>query len=94
MSSETPSEKLKTFVIEGEDDAAQETALQISKTGVDPLEVIEKYLSPAMKSVCEKFEKEEYFLDNVKKQFVQRSAKFWNCMGTYVTDVRRIVSLS
>ena len=65
MSSETLSEKLKRLVIEGEEDAAQETALQILKTGVDPLEVIEKYLSPAMKSVGEKFEKGEYFLTNL-----------------------------
>ena len=65
MSSETPSEKLKRFVIEGEEDAAQETALQILKTDVDPLEVIEKYLSPAMKIVGEKFEKGEYFLTNL-----------------------------
>lgn len=65
MSEETLSEKLKRFVIEGEEDAAQETALQILKTGVDPLEVIEKYLSPAMKSVGEKFEKGEYFLTNL-----------------------------
>jgi len=65
LSSETLSEKLKRLVIEGEEDAAQETALQILKTGVDPLEVIEKYLSPAMKSVGEKFEKGEYFLTNL-----------------------------
>jgi len=65
LSSETLSEKLKRFVIEGEEDAAQETALQILKTGFDPLEVIEEYLSPAMKSVGEKFEKGEYFLTNL-----------------------------
>jgi len=65
LSSETMSEKLKRFVIEGEESAAQETALQILKTGVDPLEVIEKYLSPAMKSVGEKFERGEYFLTNL-----------------------------
>ena len=65
MSSETLSEKLKRFVIEGQEDAAQETAHQILKTGVDPLEVVEKYLSPAMKSVGEKFEKGEYFLTNL-----------------------------
>jgi trimethylamine corrinoid protein len=65
LSSETLSEKLKRFVFEGEEDAAQETAIQILKTGVDPLEVIEKYLSPAMKSVGEKFEKGEYFLTSL-----------------------------
>jgi trimethylamine corrinoid protein len=65
LNSETSCEKLKRFVIEGEENAAQETALQILKTGVDPLEVIEKYLSPAMKAVGEKFEKGEYFLTNL-----------------------------
>ena len=65
MSSETLNDKLKRFVIEGEENAAQETALQILKTGGDPVEVIEKYLSPAMKAVGEKFENGEYFLTNL-----------------------------
>jgi len=65
LSSESLNEKLKRLVISGEEDAAHETALQVLKTGVDPLEVIENYLSPAMRSVGEKFEKGEYFLTNL-----------------------------
>jgi len=65
LSSQTLSEKLKRFVIEGQQDTAEEIAHQILKTGVDPLEVIERYLSPAMKSVGEKYEKGEYFLTDL-----------------------------
>jgi len=65
LSSETLNERLKKFVISGQEDAAQKTASEILNAGMDPLEVIEKSLSSAMKLVGEKFEKGEYFLPDL-----------------------------
>ena len=65
MSLETLNERLKKFVISGQEDAAQKTASEILNAGMDPLEVIEKSLSSAMKLVGEKFEKGEYFLPDL-----------------------------
>ena len=65
MSLETLNERLKKFVINGQEDAAQKTASEILNAGVDPLEVIEMSLSSAMKTVGEKFEKGEYFLPDL-----------------------------
>jgi corrinoid protein of di/trimethylamine methyltransferase len=65
MNPENLSEKLRNLVIEGEEEAAEKTAREIVDAGADPLEVIEKYLSPAMKSVGAKFEKGDYFLTDL-----------------------------
>jgi len=65
LSLETLNERLKKFVISGQEDAAQKTASEILNAGMDPLEVIEKSLSSAMKLVGEKFEKGEYFLPDL-----------------------------
>ena len=65
MSLETLNERLKKFVINGQEDAAQKTASEILNAGVDPLEVIEMSLSSAMITVGEKFEKGEYFLPDL-----------------------------
>ncbi len=55
-------EKLKELVISGQEEAAEKTAIEILKAGADPLEVIEKTLSSAMRLVGEKFERGEYFV--------------------------------
>jgi corrinoid protein of di/trimethylamine methyltransferase len=65
MDSENLSERLGTQITEGQEEDAEKTAREIVNAGADPLEVIEKYLSPAMKSVGEKFEKGEYFLTDL-----------------------------
>jgi len=65
LSLETLNERLKKFVINGQEDAAQKTASEILNAGVDPLEVIEMSLSSAMITVGEKFEKGEYFLPDL-----------------------------
>jgi len=62
LSLETLNERLKTFVIGGQEEAAEKTAVEILNAGVDPLEVIENTLTSAMRSVGEKFEKGEYFV--------------------------------
>ena len=62
MSSETLTERLERFVITGQEEAAEKTAIEILNAGMDPLEIIEKNLFPAMKFVGEKFEKGEYFV--------------------------------
>jgi trimethylamine corrinoid protein len=65
MNPEGLSERLRSQVIEGQEEAAEKTAREIVNAGADPLEVIGKYLSPAMKLVGEKFEKGEYFLTDL-----------------------------
>lgn len=65
MDPENLSERLRTQVTEGREEDAEKTAREIVNAGADPLEVIEKYLSPAMKLVGEKFEKGEYFLTDL-----------------------------
>jgi len=65
MNPEGLSERLRNQVIEGQEEAAEKTAREIVNAGADPLEVIGKYLSPAMKLVGEKFERGEYFLTDL-----------------------------
>jgi methanogenic corrinoid protein MtbC1 len=65
MNPQNLSERLRNPVIEGEEEAAEKTARKTVNAGADPLEVIEKYLSPAMKSVGENFEKGDYFLTDL-----------------------------
>jgi corrinoid protein of di/trimethylamine methyltransferase len=65
MPKEVMSERLAEAVISGDEETARKVSEEIIKSGVDPLEVIEKHLSPAMRRVGEKFEKGEYFLTNL-----------------------------
>ena len=58
-------EELADAVVNGDEETAKRVAAEIAKSGADRLEVIEKYLSPAMKHVGQKFEKGEYFLTNL-----------------------------
>jgi len=58
-------EQLAEAVINGDEEAAKSLAAEIVKSGADRLEAIERYLSPAMQRVGEKFEKGEYFLTNL-----------------------------
>jgi len=62
LSSETLTERLERFVITGQEEAAEKTAIEILNACMDPLEVIEENLFSAMKFVGEKFEKGEYFV--------------------------------
>lgn len=55
-------ESLRDAVINGDEETAEKLSEEIVSLGVDRLEVIEKYLSPAMKLVGQKFENGEYFL--------------------------------
>lgn len=52
-------------VVNGDEEAARKLSEEIVKSGADPLDVIQNYLSPAMKRVGEKFENGEYFLTNL-----------------------------
>jgi len=65
MPKEVIFEKLMEAVTNGDEESARKVSEEIIKSGADPLEVIEKYLSPAMKRVGEKFGKGEYFLTNL-----------------------------
>lgn len=65
MDSAVISQKLKQLVIDGQEKAAEETARALVSSGANPLEVIEEYLSPAMRTIGEKFEKGEYFLTDL-----------------------------
>jgi corrinoid protein of di/trimethylamine methyltransferase len=58
-------EELAEAVMNGDEETAKKVSGEIVKSGADRLQVIEKYLSPAMKRVGEKFEKGEYFLTNL-----------------------------
>ena len=65
MPKEAKFEQLAEAVINGDEEAAKSLAAEIVKSGADRLEAIERYLSPAMQRVGEKFEKGEYFLTNL-----------------------------
>ena len=65
MPNEINFEKLVDAVVAGDEETARRMSEEIVESGADPIEVIEKYLSPAMKRVGEKFESGEYFLTNL-----------------------------
>jgi corrinoid protein of di/trimethylamine methyltransferase len=58
-------ERLKKSIINGQEQDAEEAARQILNAGMDPMQVMERELFPAIKSVGEKFEKGEYFLTDL-----------------------------
>jgi len=74
LSFEELNERLKRFVISGQEDAAEKTASEILNAGLDPLEVIEESLSSAMKTVGRKFEEGEYFLPDLMSAAVAMQA--------------------
>jgi len=62
MTSESLNEKLKKSIISGQNEEAEKTALEILKSGIDPLEIITSDLNPTMKLVGDKFERNECYL--------------------------------
>ncbi len=64
LNSETV-ERLKESIINGQEDDAEKAAREILDAGLDPIQILEKDLFPAIKSVGEKFEKGEYFLTDL-----------------------------
>lgn len=65
MNSDTPVERLKRSIINGQEQDAEKAAREILNAGMDPIQVMERELFPAIKSVGEKFEKGEYFLTDL-----------------------------
>jgi len=65
LARENAIEKLKSSLISGQEEDAEKAAREILDAGIDPLDVMERELLPAMKSVGEKFEKGEYFLTDL-----------------------------
>jgi len=65
MSHTNPLKKLEEAIINCDEEEAKKHANEISKMGIDPLEVIEKYLTPAVKVVGDRFEQGEYFLTHL-----------------------------
>jgi corrinoid protein of di/trimethylamine methyltransferase len=58
-------ERLKESIISGQEQDAEKAAQEIVQSGTDPMQVMERELFPAIKSVGEKFEKGEYFLTDL-----------------------------
>ena len=65
MNPDTPVERLKKYIINGQEQDAEKAAREILNAGMDPMQVMERELFPAIKSVGEKFEKGEYFLTDL-----------------------------
>jgi len=65
LSQEPAVEKLKSAIVSGQEEDAEKAAREILDAGMDPVEVMERELFPAMKSVGERFEKGEFFLTDL-----------------------------
>jgi len=65
LNSDTPVERLKRSIINGQEQDAEKAAREILNAGMDSIQVMERELFPAIKSVGEKFEKGEYFLTDL-----------------------------
>jgi len=65
LSPETPVERLRKSIVNGQEDDAEKAACEILDAGLDPMQILEKELFPAIKSVGERFEKGEYFLTDL-----------------------------
>jgi methanogenic corrinoid protein MtbC1 len=61
----TAVERLKKSIINGQEQDAEKAAREILNARMDPMQVMERELFPAIKSVSEKFEKGEYFLTDL-----------------------------
>jgi len=58
-------EQLRDAVIRGDEQTAKKLSEDIVRAGADALQVIERYLSPAIKLVGQKFETGQYFLTDL-----------------------------
>jgi len=58
-------EELRDAVVHYDEERAKELAGKLLEMDVDPIEIIEKYLVPAMKVVGELFDKGEYYLPHL-----------------------------
>jgi corrinoid protein of di/trimethylamine methyltransferase len=65
LSSDTPVERLKKSIINGQQQDAEMAARDILNAGMDPMQVMEEEVFPTIKSVGERFEKGEYFLTDL-----------------------------
>ena len=65
MEKEKAAEALRDSVIDYDEEKAKELATKLLGMSADPVEIIEKYLIPAMKVVGERFEKGEYYLPHL-----------------------------
>ncbi|NIN52475.1 MAG: hypothetical protein GTN80_04985 [Nitrososphaeria archaeon] len=65
MSVEALCEKLKEAIIDCDTELAKETAEEILKTDINILDVIERYLAPAMETVGDRFERMDYYLSDL-----------------------------
>lgn len=65
MGPETMVERLRKSIVNGQEDDAEKAAREILDAGLDPMQILEKELFPAIKSVGEKFEKGECFLTDL-----------------------------
>ena len=76
--SENLAKKLKEAIINCEETEAEDLAKEIVKLEVNPLDIIKKYLSPAMKIVGEKFEKSLInILANKRDDLFRRGSNFF-----------------
>ncbi|MCP4763778.1 MAG: cobalamin-binding protein [archaeon] len=57
--------ELKTAVLEGEDDLAQDIAKKAIKDGVDPIKLVNQGVVPAISEAGEKWKKNEYFQTDI-----------------------------
>ena len=73
--------KLKEAIVSCDEERAKEAANDILKIGLDPIEVIEKNLTPAMKTVGERFERGEYFLTHLMMAAEAMKTATINCVG-------------
>lgn len=58
-------DRLKTAIVEGDEEQAKKAATEILQSGVDPLIAIEQVLTASAKTVGDKFERGEIFLTNL-----------------------------
>lgn len=65
LSVEALCERLKEAVINCDAESAKETAEEILKSDINPIDVIERCLAPAMKTVGDRFERMEYYLSDL-----------------------------
>ncbi len=58
-------EELSTYIINGDDSAADQWTKEALETGIDPLEVMDRGLIPGMSVVGQRFRDGEYFIPEV-----------------------------
>ena len=65
MSNEKLTERLERALINCNREESEKVAKEIARAGLDPIEVIEKVVAPAVRIVGDKFESGEYFLTHL-----------------------------